>query len=226
METTLRPARAHALARWVRQVAFHTPVILAGLAVLAIDWKNHDLGVDVAIAWFAVSRITYMSYAALVLRRAPKPEDGLPREVREAAWHRFSRRVSWLMDNDAVSIGALAIVTRGSFDVGIPWPVAIASGVGLCVVGIAVKTWAGAHLPAGSYHWRDFFVPEDVKFSGSGPYRFFHNPMYTLGYAHAYGFALAWLSFPCLLAAAFAQATILAVNAFIEQPHFRRHTAG
>ena len=210
--------------RWARQLVFHTPVVLAGVAVLAVAWKNHELGVDVAIAWFLLSRVTYIAYAAFTLRRAPQPEDEIPREVREAAWRKFSHRVSWLMDNDAISIGALVIVTRGSFDVGMPWPVAIASGVGLCVIGIAVKTWAGAHLPKGSYHWRDFFVPEDVQFSGSGPYRLFANPMYTLGYAHAYGFALAWLSFHGILAAAFAQATILTLNALVEQPHFKRHT--
>ena len=75
-------------------------------------------------------------------------------------------------------------------------------------------------------HWRNFFVHEEKTFSASGPYKLFANPMYTLGYAHAYGVALAWLSFPGLLAAAFAQATILALNALIEQPHFRRHKEG
>jgi protein-S-isoprenylcysteine O-methyltransferase Ste14 len=157
-----------------------------------------------------------------MLRRAPRPADGTPIEVRDAAWRRFSNRVSWLMDNDAVAICTLVVATRGTLDVGMKLPVAIAAGVVLCAVGVSVKFWAGAHLPEGSYHWRDFFVPEESHFSASGPYRFFANPMYTIGYAHAYGVALAWLSFPGLLAAAFAQATILALNAFVEQPHFRR----
>jgi protein-S-isoprenylcysteine O-methyltransferase Ste14 len=192
------------------------PQILVGVAIL----KSGSTAL--AIAWFAVSRLIYMGYSAFTLRHAPRPEDGMSREARDAAWRRFSKRVSWLMDNDAVAICTLVVATSGTLDVGMRWPVAIAVGVALCAVGVSVKFWAGAHLPEGSYHWRDFFVPEETHFSASGPYRFFANPMYTLGYAHAYGVALAWLSFPGLLAAAFAQATILALNAFVEQPHFRR----
>ena len=192
------------------------PLILVGLAILASG------SVELAIAWFAVSRLTYMGYAAFMLRRAPRGDDAMPIHEREAAWRRFSKRVSWLMDNDAVAICTLVVATRGTLDVGMPWWVAIVSGTGLCVIGITVKTWASTHLPEGSYHWRDFFVPEGTHFAATGPYRFFANPMYTLGYAHAYGVALAWLSFPGILAAAFAQATILGLNAFVEQPHFRR----
>ena len=193
-----------------------TPQILIGVAIL----KSGSTAL--AIAWFLASRLAYMGFAAFTLRRAPLPEDGVPREVRDATWRRFSKRISWFMDNDAVAICTLVVATRGTLDVGMPLWVAIVTGAGLCVIGITVKTWAGAHLPEGSYHWRDFFVPEETHFSASGPYRFFANPMYTLGYAHAYGVALAWLSFHGVLAAAFAQATILALNAFVEQPHFRR----
>ena len=215
-DTTLRPARDRALARYGRHLVMLAPQILVGVGVL------NSGSMALAIAYFAVSRLTYMGYAAFMLRRAPRSDSGMPIEVREAAWRRFSGRVSWLMDNDAVAICTLVVATRGSLDVGMPLWVAITVGAALCIVGISVKLWAGAHLPEGSYHWRDFFVPEETHFSASGPYRFFANPMYTLGYAHAYGVALAWLSFPGLLAAAFAQATILGLNAFVEQPHFRR----
>jgi protein-S-isoprenylcysteine O-methyltransferase Ste14 len=215
-DTILRPARARALARWGRHAVMLTPLILAGIAILT--WGS----VALAIAWFAVSRIAYIGFAAVSLKRAPRPEDAMPLDAREAAWRRFRDRASWLMDNDAVALCTLIVKTWGTFDVGMQWWVAIVAGVGLCIVGISVKLWAGAHLPEGSYHWRDFFVHEEKTFSASGPYKLFANPMYTLGYAHAYGVALAWLSFPGLLAAAFAQATILALNAFVEQPHFRR----
>ena len=218
METTLQPARARALARLAWHAAMLTPLILVGIAILA--WGS----AAIAIAWFAVSRITYIGFAAVSLKRAPRPEDAMPLDVREKSWRRFRDRASWLMDNDAVALCTLIVATRGTFDVGMPWWVAIVSGVGLCIVGISVKLWAGAHLPEGSYHWRNFFVHEETTFSASGPYKLFANPMYTLGYAHAYGVALAWLSFPGLLASAFAQATILALNALIEQPHFRRQT--
>ena len=55
----------------------------------------------------------------------------------------------------------------------------------------------------------------------TGPYRWFRNPMYTVGYAHAYGFALAFLSWPGLLAALCDQVAILVFHLAVERPHVK-----
>jgi hypothetical protein len=50
--------------------------------------------------------------------------------------------------------------------------------------------------------------------------------MYTVGYLHAYGFALVTGSWLGLLAAAFDQAAILVFHQLVEKPHFLRTPAG
>ena len=86
-----------------------------------------------------------------------------------------------------------------------------------------MKVWAASSLAPGTYHWRDFFVPADGRVrSTSGPYRFLSNPMYTVGYAHAYGVAVFLRSAPGLWAAAIAQDAILLLMVTVERPHVLR----
>jgi protein-S-isoprenylcysteine O-methyltransferase Ste14 len=55
-----------------------------------------------------------------------------------------------------------------------------------------------------------------------GPYRYFRNPMYTIGNLHLAGLALAAASLPAFAAALFSHAAILAFNYVVERPHVRR----
>jgi protein-S-isoprenylcysteine O-methyltransferase Ste14 len=127
------------------------------------------------------------------------------------------------MDNDAVAFGAMCLVTRDTFPLPEPRWAAVAAGALLCVAGVGVKVWAKLSLAEGGYLWRNFFLPrEHERVSARGPYRWFANPMYTVGYAHAYGFALALGSAPGLAGAAFAQAAILLLNALVETPQVER----
>lgn len=104
-------------------------------------------------------------------------------------------------------------------------------GVALLVIGVGTKLWAIRTLGSDAFHYRSFFEPaQTVEHVRSGPYRWCRAPMYTLGYAHAYGVALVLLSWPALVAAAFDQLTILAFERWVERPHdrdaLRASTAG
>ena len=124
------------------------------------------------------------------------------------------------MDADGLAFGALVIVTRDTLEMPAPRWVPIALGLALCVLGLAVKVWATKSLSDGEYFWRSFFVRgEREGLSARGPYRWLSDPMYTLGYAHAYGFALAFLSAPGLVASVGAQAAILGLNHVVERRH-------
>ncbi len=112
-------------------------------------------------------------------------------------------------------------MTRCTLIAPTPWWL-IAAGVLLIVIGVGVKSWAVASIGPGSYYWRDFFLPSENTYRVTGPYRWLSNPMYTVGYAQAYGFALAMGSAPGLVMAAFAQVTILLLHVLVERPHFRR----
>jgi protein-S-isoprenylcysteine O-methyltransferase Ste14 len=145
------------------------------------------------------------------------------REGPEAAWRRFRDRASRLMVGDAIAFGALCVVTRGTFALPGPRWLGLAMGIPLVVLGVGIKVWATKHLAEGSFYWRDFFVPTESRSrSASGPYRWLSNPMYTVGYAHAYGFAVLVGSGPGLAGAVFAQLVILLLAVLVERPHVQR----
>jgi protein-S-isoprenylcysteine O-methyltransferase Ste14 len=202
---------------WARQALRHLPVALPSLAVILLG------SAVLAGSWFLASRLAYVGFVAVVLRATRKqdaPRLGATREVR---WVRFRQRVSWLQDNAAAAFVALTFVTRGAL--GVPWPAwaVLATGALLCVVGLGTKAWATVSLPPGAYHWRNFFFPaERSRVSRTGPYRWLADPMYSVGYAHLYGWALLVGSAVGLVAAAGAQALMLLLAVFVE----RRGTDG
>jgi protein-S-isoprenylcysteine O-methyltransferase Ste14 len=210
------PNPVPAAARWLHRFAPHVPTILVGFGVLATN------SVLMAVLWFAASRLAYVLYVGLSLS-AERRRKALSHAVgAEEAWRRFRDRSSWLMDNDAVAFCALCVATSFTLRLGVPLWATIAIGAGLVLVGLGVKIWAAQSLEPGSYHWRNFFVPPSTEgLSEKGPYRWLANPMYTIGYAHAYGLALAVRSPWGLAAAAFAQASILLLNFLVEGPHVR-----
>lgn len=206
----------------LRTILPHAPGVLAGVALVAIDLVSLDMAV-VASAWLVASRLAYVLFVGISLRAEEKRGALSRRDGPDVAWARFRARAACLMLNDAVAIGALCIVTRGTMPPpGPPW-VAVLAGLVLIVVGLGVKTWAAATLSEGSFYWRDFFVrPQKTVRSAQGPYRWLSNPMYTVGYAQTYGFALVFRSGPGLAGAAFAHVMILLLHALVERPHFRR----
>jgi protein-S-isoprenylcysteine O-methyltransferase Ste14 len=54
------------------------------------------------------------------------------------------------------------------------------------------------------YYWYNFFCArEDREYVAKGIYKYLDNPMYGLGYLHAFGFPLLFLSFYGLVFALF-----------------------
>jgi len=96
-------------------------------------------------------------------------------------------------------------------------------GALLIAIGFGIKVWAARSLGGEAYYWHNFFADDDPVWSEPvGPYRYLKNPMYTIGYAHAYGAALLLGSRPALLVAVFDQAAILLFHHWVEKPHFER----
>ena len=127
------------------------------------------------------------------------------------------------MTNDVVAFGLLCLITHDTLAIGVPRVATIATGVALVGVGVSVKVWAAATLGGDAYYWYNFFAPPTAHpVVLAGPYRFLANPMYTVGYLQAYGFALITGSLVGLGAAAFAQLAILVFYYAVERPHFQR----
>ena len=141
----------------------------------------------------------------------------------EEGFERFRSLASPVMALDAVTFVVMAWLTRDTLGVAMPVAVRIVTGAVLIVVAIGVKVWARETLGEKAYYWHNFFVPGAWTAPASpGPYRWFRNPMYTIGYLHAYGFALAVASWPALLFALFDQGGILLFHYAVEEPHLRR----
>jgi protein-S-isoprenylcysteine O-methyltransferase Ste14 len=183
----------------------------------------------VALAYHVASRLAYVLYIGGALRREERMGYLTRRYGAAEAFRRFRRVTALVMYNDGVSFIVLCLVARNGMAGVSPLggAVALVGGVALIVVGAGTKLWAAATLGGGAYYWRNFFFPADpVVRNTAGPYRFLRNPMYTVGYLHTYGLALATGSTLGLGAALFDQAAILAFYLLVEQPHFERARRG
>lgn len=179
------------------------------------------MGTALAIAYHAASRLAYVIGVGVALTRQDRHQVFTRRDGIEAGFRRFRRFASLVMNNDAVSFVLLCLVTRQTLPWGYPSLTLAGTGLLFIVLGISVKLWAAARLGPGAYYWHNFFVPvTPAPLDPPGPYRYLENPMYTVGYLHAYGFALLVGSGTGLIAAAFDQVAILVFHQCVEKPHF------
>jgi protein-S-isoprenylcysteine O-methyltransferase Ste14 len=177
--------------------------------------------IALAVAYHLLSRLAYVVGVGTALRRQERDQAFTRRYGPHEGFLRFRSRASVVMNNDAVSFVVLCLVTRQTLQPSWPWSVSLAAGGILVFLGMSIKLWAAARLGAEAYYWYNFFVPARVvPLDPPGPYRYLKNPMYTLGYLHAYGFAVVCESWPGLIAAGFDQAAILAFHHWVEKPHF------
>ena len=204
--------------RILADVVFHASALAIGAALALLVELD-----AAALAYFAAARLAYAGTIAIWLRTQSRRlglESCEQAERRHQSFHRWALR---LQNLDGIAFGSLCVATMSTLPWdGWIWPARILGTV-LVVVGMGTNAWAVGCLGAGSYTWRDFFVPKD-RFDPcrSGPYRWFGDPMYTIGYLQSYGIALALGSWQGLVASLFAQSLILLVNEFVEKPHFHR----
>ncbi len=179
----------------------------------------------VALAFHLASRLAYVGYVGFALRREERQGHYTRRHGVEQGFRRFRRVAAAVMLNDALSFILVCVVTRQSLRLDVSPILPITAGVLLVLLGVGVKFWAAAQLGAKAYYWHNFFVPDaGLAPTRSGPYRYVKNPMYTLGYLHTYGVALALGSWPGLVAAGFDQVAILVFYRWVEKPHFEKLT--
>lgn len=179
------------------------------------------MGTALAIAYHVASRLAYVIGVGVALTWQDRHQVFTRRDGIEAGFRRFRRFASFVMNNDAVSFVLLCIVTRQTLPSGFPSLALPGAGLLFIFLGISIKLWAAARLGQGAYYWHNFFVPvTPAPLDPPGPYRYLENPMYTVGYLHAYGFALLVGSGTGLIAAVFDQIAILAFHHIVEKPHF------
>jgi protein-S-isoprenylcysteine O-methyltransferase Ste14 len=198
--------------------SLHAGALCLGAAVAFLP----DLE-PLALAYFAIARLAYVLSVSIALRAQSARLGVEPRESAERRHQGFHRRALRLQNVDGIAFMSLCVASIRTM----PWQgwewAFLTAGALLIVVGVGVKAWAVRCLGLDSYTWHDFFVPKE-KFEPcrTGPYRWFSDPMYTLGYLQTYGIALMCGSWHGFAASIFAQSSILIVNELVEKPHFRR----
>jgi len=175
------------------------------------------------IAYAALSRLAYVLFVGSALRREEREQHYTKAFGVEEGYRRFRRGASIIMNHDAVAFFVCCVLTRDTLRLPVARPVTIAVGLVLAIVGFGTKLWAARTLGSDAYYWRNFFAPEESRGpEARGPYRYFNNPMYTVGYLQTYGIALIFASWPGLVVSVFLQASIFAFYLIIEKPHFER----
>jgi protein-S-isoprenylcysteine O-methyltransferase Ste14 len=180
------------------------------------------LGV-IALVYMVLSRLAYVVGVGTALLRQDRYQV-FTRDLGVAeGFHRFKRGASWVMNNDAVALVLVCVITRDTLQFGLSREVLVVAGLFCVATGGGVKIWARDTLGAKAYYWYNFFDPAPMKpLERPGPYRYLDNPMYTVGYLPAYGLALICASWPGFAAAGFAQAAIVAFHLVVERPHYER----
>lgn len=175
------------------------------------------------LAYAVLSRLAYVLFVGAALRREEREQRYTKAFGVDEGYRRFRRTASIIMNHDAVAFFVCCVLTRDTLRLPVARPVAIAAGALLVIVGFGTKLWAARTLGSDAYYWRNFFAPEESRGPEvRGPYRYFNNPMYTVGYLQTYGIALIFGSWPGLVLSLFLQASILAFYLLIEKPHFKR----
>jgi len=183
------------------------------------DWAWGVFGIHVA------ARATYVGFVWVALRRQELQGSWTRRWGVEGGFQRFRRVASILMALDGATFIAVCLVGRLTLPPFLPRGIVVGVGVPLIIAGIATKLWAARTLGEKAYYWYNFFTPtRHVSRVVAGPYLFLENPMYTVGYLQAYGFALVTGSVLGLVAALVDQAAILLFHRSVEKVHFENAT--
>ena len=190
-------------------------------SLLSLVLPENGLWAGLAFGYHIASRLAYVAGIGIALTQQQRHQVFTRRDGVEGGFRRFRRFAAILMSNDALSFVLLSAATRDTIGPGAPVLALAMAGLLLIVVGVSIRLWAAKQLGDAAYYWYNFFTAVDsVEPERRGPYRFFKDPMYTLGYFHTYGIALFCASWPGLIAAVFDQAAILIFHRVVERPHF------
>lgn len=189
--------------------------------------KQH-LTLPWAIGYFAMATVLHYAYLGGMFRQGGWSRTLRQRHPEDRAFLLHESWMAFAFCHNALSTGFLCYATEGlpAFGFSLPdlpsgarWT---AFGV-LVALGLGAKVWATVVVGLDAYYYRDLFLE---RFTGqatsAGPYRYFDNPMYTIGHLHGYAIALLSSSPWGLLGVAVNQALVLTFNHFIEQPHLQR----
>ena len=178
---------------------------------------------EAVLAYYAVATAAHYYYLFAMFRPGGWAAGQRARLGDERGFLRHEGWMAFLFCHNALSIGLACSATGTSpFEGGLSttgW-LRLGGAAALVALGLGAKLWATLLVGRDAYYYRDLFLglpPGGLV--ARGPYRWFRDPMYTVGHLQAYGLALYYGSGWGLLAVAANQGLVLLFNALVEQPH-------
>jgi len=99
----------------------------------------------------------------------------------------------------------------------------IAAGIASVLTGIVVNVWSTLIVGIDVYYYKDLFLGKAVvDFKKKGPYAIFSNPMYGMGQANGYGYALIYGSAAGVVFILLNQIMMYLFYFTIEKPHIKK----
>jgi protein-S-isoprenylcysteine O-methyltransferase Ste14 len=194
-------------------------VFLAHVLIASADWR-------LILPYFFSSLIFYYGGNAVILR-SNIPTRVIARLGEKRAFRAYETVAGLMFLNQGLGVGCMSALHIPGWERMVPAPVVLAAGVALFGVGLVVKLWATLTVGVDVYFFRDMFLGRPLTAAcDSGPYRFLHNPMYSVGQLQGYGYALLSGSFPGVAAAASGHLLIYAFYAVAERPFVRSNYIG
>jgi protein-S-isoprenylcysteine O-methyltransferase Ste14 len=168
-------------------------------------------------------RLAYFFYIGLTLKSKYSTEKQPARNSHDE-WLRFKRKAAFILNADGLTFGLATVLSAGSLPLQASFAWTLVTGVVLVCAGVAVKVSAYRVLGVRGYYWYNFFCRDDQReYVAKGVYKYLDNPMYTLGYLHAFGFALVFRSMWGLVFALFDVIVLWVFHSYVEKPHTALH---
>lgn len=202
-------------------IALH---VLIYLVLATLNWLlPDDLGW--IITFLAIGWVAYYGGNTLILIARTRKREPLTNP--EQAFARYELVAAVMFQLQAIALyqgnrlswsqaGWNSIDPLSRIDSWLLWAIALP----LLVFGVIMKLWAMWLTGIDTYFYKDMFTGKanNNGVTTSGPYRLFVNPMYGVGYLHAYALALLVQSTPSLVFVFVCQVSIYAFYLGVERP--------
>jgi hypothetical protein len=175
------------------------------------------------LAYYAFSLALYYGGNSLILGSSIA-QRAVDRFGENRAYRAYETLLALMFVNQGLGLACMTSLSLGPDSV-LPGSVVFAKTVGgaMFAVGLVTKLWSTTVLGVDGYYYRDMFLGRAVSvFEQRGPYKMLSNPMYGVGQAHAYGYAIFNQSMTGVIAAAVCQLLTYAFYFGVERPFVAR----
>jgi protein-S-isoprenylcysteine O-methyltransferase Ste14 len=203
---------------------FRTIAMFCSLTFAFYLGKYQPENSDLAILYFILSEVFYLSFITIVLSKNGLRHWFIRRWGNEnEGYFAYEAILGFLFFHNGVSIGYIASSSQGSLFHFIPKDFLFIIVAIMFITGFIIKIWAAKVVKIEIYYWKDMFLGKKIfDFVVAGPYKYFDNPMYGIGQLQAYAIAMWYGSKYGLIAAFLNQFLIFLFFYLVEKKFIKR----